>query len=244
MVESTVQQYSERERGNHRPRIFIVIWFKYGMKAVKRAKTKFQDRFTRAFARFYHGPIQAVESFNGYTSDDDVYWFDSDSAVFGQATPVGTIILNKQRMENLSDDAAELIYRHEQGHLNRLPVFKGLFYGMVLNGVLGIYYLLKSLGYSLLIPFGIPAEPVGLLAGVSLLLVLVFVVTVRLEELAADLHALRELGEEEFINAYDEISKAGRDTLFNQIINALFYPRLNNVVRVQRLLSWVRSAFR
>lgn len=214
------------------------------MQAVERAKTRFQDRFTRAFARFYHGPIQSVGSFNGHTSDDDVYWFDSDSAAYGQVTPVGTIILNKQRIENLSDEAAELIYRHEQGHLNRLPVFKGLFYGMVLNGALGIYYLLKSLGYSLLIPFGMPAEPVGLLAGVSLLLILVFVVTVRLEELAADLHALRELGEEEFMNAYDEISETGSDTLFNQIITALLYPRLNNVVRIKRFLSWVDGTLR
>jgi Zn-dependent protease with chaperone function len=203
--------------------------------------TKFRDRFTRAFARFYHGPIEAVESFNGYTSDEEVYWFESDSAAFGQATPIGTIILNKKRMENLSHEAAELVYRHERGHLDRLPVFRGLFYGMVFNGVLGIYYLLKSLGYSLLIPFGMPATPVGLLAGVSLLMILAFVVTVRLEELAADLHALQTLGEEEFLDAYDEISAEGSDTLHNQIITALLYPRLNNVIRVQRFLNWMKS---
>lgn len=67
-----------------------------------------------------------------------------------------------RRMDNLSDEAAELIYRHERGYIDRLLVFRGLFYGMVLNGILGIYYLLKSLGYSLLIPFGMPATFVGL----------------------------------------------------------------------------------
>lgn len=214
------------------------------MQVVERAKTRFQDRFARVFARIYHEPMQSVESFNGCASTDGVYWFDSDSAVFGQAAPVGTILLNKQRLEELSNEAAELIYRHEQGHLDRLPVFKGLFYGMVSNGVFGIYYLLKSLGYSSLIPFGMPAKPIGLLAGVSLLLILASVVAVRLEELAADLHALRELGEEEFMTAYDEVSEASSNTLHNRIITALLYPRLNNVVRTQRLLDWAGSAIR
>lgn len=214
------------------------------MQARERAEAKFRDLFTRAFARFYHGPIVSVESFNGYPSDDDVYWFDSDSAAFGQATPVGTILLNKQRMVNLSDEAAELIYRHEQGHLDRLPILRGLFYGMVLNGVLGIYYLLKSLGYSMLIPFGVPVAPVGLLAGVSLLMILTFVVTVRLEELAADLHALGELGEEDFHAAYEEVAEEGSDTLHNRMITTLLYPRLNNVVRVQRFLNWAKGLAR
>lgn len=202
---------------------------------------KLQDWFTRLFARLYHGPIESVGTFNGDSSEDDVYWFSSDSAAFGQTTPVGTIILNRKRMENLSDEAAELVYRHERGHLDRLPVFRGLFYGMVFNGVLGIYYLLKSLGYSLLIPFGVPVEPIALLAGVSLVMVLAFVLTVRVEELAADLHALREFGEQEFLDAYDEISEEGSDSMHNQIVTALLYPRLNNVIRFHRFLNWTKS---
>jgi hypothetical protein len=66
-----------------------------GMQAVERVSDRFRDWFTRAFARVYHGPVESVGSFNGFTDEDDVYWFDSDSAAFGQATPVGTIILNK-----------------------------------------------------------------------------------------------------------------------------------------------------
>lgn len=211
------------------------------MQAVERVSDRFRDWFTRAFARVYHGPVESVGSFNGFTDEDDVYWFDSDSAAFGQATPVGTIILNKQRMENLSDEAAELVYRHERGHLDRLPVFRGLFWGMVLNGVVGIYYLLKSLGYSLLIPFGMPVEPVAMLAGVSLAFIVLMTVTIRLEELAADLHALQDLGEDEFLGAYDEISDEGSDSLHNRVITALLYPRLNNVIRVHRFLTWAKT---
>jgi len=214
------------------------------MQAVERVSDRFRDWFTRAFARVYHGPVESVGSFNGFTDEDDVYWFDSDSAAFGQATPVGTIILNKQRMENLSDEAAELVYRHERGHLDRLPVFRGLFWGMVLNGVVGIYYLLKSLGYSLLIPFGMPVEPVAMLAGVSLAFIVLMTVTIRLEELAADLHALQDLGEDEFLDAYDEISDEGSDSLHNQVITALLYPRLNNVIRVHRFLTWAKTLSR
>jgi Zn-dependent protease with chaperone function len=211
------------------------------MQATEQAVSVFRDRFTRLFARVYHGPVESVGSFNGHSSEDDVYWFSSDSAAFGQATPVGTIILNKDRMENLSDEAAELVYRHERGHLDRLPVFRGLFFGMVFNGVLGIYYLLKSLGYSLLIPFGVPVEPVALLAGVSLLMIVLFVATVRLEELAADLHAIREIGEKEFLDAYDEISEESSKSLHNRVVTALLYPKLGTVVRVHRLLCWAKS---
>lgn len=213
----------------------------FGMRFAESAVNKFRDRFTRVFARFYYGPIESVNTFNEYTSEEEVYWFDSESAVFGQATPVGTIILNKRKMQNLSDEAAELVYRHEQGHLDRRPVFRGLFYGMVLIGVLGIYYLFKSLHYSFLIPFGVPVESVGLLGSVSLSMILAFVVTVRVEELAAELHALKELGEEGFRDAHDEISETGDTTLHNQIIKILLYPRLNNVVRVHKLLNWMRS---
>lgn len=208
------------------------------MQTVDQAVSKFQDHFTRAFAKFYHSQIEDVGSFNGYTSEEDVYWFDSNSATFGQATPVGTIILNKQRMDGLSDEAAELVYRHEKGHVNRLPVFKGLFYGMLFNGAVGVYYLLKSLGYTLLIPFGMPAEPIGVILGVSLLMLFAFLLTARLEELAADLHALRDIGEEEFLDAYDEISKEASNALHIRLIKALIYPRLNNVIRVHRLLKW------
>jgi len=192
----------------------------------------------------YHGPVESVGNFNGFTDEEDVYWFESDSAAFGQATPVGTIILNKNRVEDLSHEAAELVYRHEQGHLNRLPVLRGLFWGMVLNGAFGIYFLLKSLGYSLLIPFGFPVEPVAVVGGVSVLMILALVVTVRLEELAADLHALQELGEKEFLDAYDEISDKGSDSLHNRILVTLLYPQLNNVVRVNRLLTWAKNRYR
>ena len=136
------------------------------------------------------------------------------------------------------------MYRHEQGHLNRLPVLRGLFWGMVLNGAVGIYYLLKSLGYSLLIPFGVPVQPVAIVAGVSLLMILALVVTIRLEELAADLHALRELGQEEFLNAYDEISDKGSDSLHNRVLVALLYPRLSNVIRANRFLNWANKLYR
>jgi len=214
------------------------------MQTIERASDKFRDWFTRTFVRLYHGPVESVGSFNGYSDEDDVYWFDSDSAAFGQATPVGTIILNKQRMESLSDEAAELVYQHEQGHLNRLPVFRGLFWGMVLNGAIGIYYFLQSLGYSLLIPFGVPVKPVVMLVGVSLMLIFLMAVAARLEELAADLHALRSLGEEKFLRAHAEISNEGSDSLHVQIVNHIQYFDPEYVVKVHRFLVWAKALYR
>jgi Zn-dependent protease with chaperone function len=211
------------------------------MQAFEKASDAFRDRFTRIFTRFYHGPVESVGKFNGYTSEDDVYWFSGESAVYGQATPVGTIILNKNRLKHLSQNAAELVYRHEQGHLDRLPVFRGIFWGMVINGAVGIYYLLKSLGYSLLIPFGLPAEPVVMLFGVSLLFIMLMIVTIRLEELAADIHVLRRLGEQDFLAAYEEISDESANSLGSRILKKLLYPRLGTVVRVHRILCSVNA---
>lgn len=213
------------------------------MQAVERVSNRFRDLFTRAFARMYHGPVESVSSFNGYSDDQDVYWFESDSAAFGQTTPVGTIILNKQRMDTLSDEAAELVYQHEQGHLNRLPVFRGLFWGLVLNGAIGIYYFLQSLGYSLLIPFGVPVEQVAMLAGVSLIFIVVMAGAARLEELAADLYALRSLGEEEFLTAYDEISEESSDSLHVRVVNQIQYTDPENVVKFHRLLIDAKTLY-
>lgn len=213
------------------------------MLAVERASDWFQYWFTRAFARLYHGPIESVGSFNGYSDEEDVYRFESDSAAFGQATSVGTITLNRQRIENLSGDAAELVYRHEQGHLNRLPVFRGLFWGLVLNGAIGIYYLLQSLGYSLLIPFGVPVEPVAMLAGVSLMFILLMTGATRVEELAADLYALQSLDEGTFLDAYDEISDEGSDSVHIRIVNRIQYSDPENVVRVHHFLVWAKTLY-
>ena len=213
------------------------------MQTVERASDKFRDWFTRTFVRLYHGPVESVGSFNGYSDENDVYWFDSDSAAFGQATPVGTIVLNKQRMERLSDEAAELVYRHEQGHLNRLPVFRGLFWGMVLNGAIGIYYFLQSLGYSLLIPFGAPVKQVAMLAGVYMMLIILMAVAARLEELAADLHALQSLGEEEFLEAYAEITDKGSNSLHVRVVNRIQYTDPENVVKVNRFLVWAKALY-
>lgn len=213
------------------------------MQIVERALDKFRNLFTRAFVRFYHGPVESVGSFNGYSEEEDVYWFDSNSAVLGQATPVGTIVLNKQRIERLSDEAAELVYRHEQGHLNRLPVFRGLFWGMVLNGAFGIYYFLQGLGYSLLIPFGVPVKPVAMLTGVSLMFILLMAVATRLEELAADLHALQSLGEERFLEAYAEITDESNDSLHVRIVNWIQYTDPENVVKINRFLIWAKTLY-
>lgn len=51
-----------------------------------------------------------------------------------------------------------------------------------------------------------------MLAGISLFFVFLMIVTVRLEELSADLHALREIGEQEFVDAYEEISDESSDS--------------------------------
>lgn len=196
-----------------------------------------RDWFTKLWIRFYRGSFLSVERFDKDEPSSEVYWFDGDGTTLGQATLVGTIILNKPVLEELSDQAAELVYRHERGHFGRHPVFRGLFVLAFILGVLGPYYFLKSLAFWVLVPFGFPVTPVALLTGAAVVMMVTFLVAFWFEELAADLHALRTLGEDAFLTGYDEIRSGGGSNLWGRIQVTLLYPSAKTVVKVNRFLE-------
>lgn len=196
--------------------------------------SKAQDRLTRLHARVYHGPIESVSSFTG-EEGDKVYWFSGESPAFGQATLVGTIILNESRIQELSETAANLVYQHEKGHLVRRPEFRGLFIGMLVICAYASYHLFKSLLYLPQVLNGAPITPFVTLAGVSASLIGLFMIAFWLEELTADLHAIKELGESEFVEAYEVISEKSDNSVTTKLIVEVLYPSVPTVVKAHRM---------
>ena len=196
-----------------------------------------QDKATRAFTRFYHESVEEIEERVLENEDTvKVYWFSSDSALFGQATPFGTIILNRTRVDDLSTSTQELVLQHELSHIQRGSVARGIFYGMVFWGVLGI---LSALTFTGLLVAGAPLAALTDLGAFSALSIAIFVVTNRLEETTADLHALQAAGEDDFIAGYREVSAVSDDSIGTVILRALFYTRPERTVRLHRLLRHI-----
>lgn len=195
------------------------------------------DKATRAFAWLARKPVEDTGEFELSNGDTvDVYWFSKDSPVFGQATPVETILLNKPRFENLSHSGQELVICHEMGHTVRRPTLRGVFWGMVVIGAIGIYALA---GAGLLLSLGTEPGAVAGLVSAGSLGTFGFLLTNRVEETAADLHAVRAIGEQDFRKAHREIEQVDdyEPSLFIKIWTAISYTRPENVIRLNRLLK-------
>ncbi|WP_247005060.1 hypothetical protein [Halosolutus gelatinilyticus] len=163
-----------------------------------------------------------------------IYSFRSDSAIFAQVTPIGTIIWNKSRMEGLSTRSKQLILRHECSHRDRNPIYKGILYGMAVSFAAGLLLLLIS--FALL---ALGASPSELLTPVLIAVGMIgsFIILVRIEETLADYHAIRDLGEETFIDAYNEISSESDNSLHAQGLRKVLYTDPSDTVRIYRFFQ-------
>lgn len=208
------------------------------MRPFDRIIERLQDLFTRIYARLVYGPVEGPEPIETWKGEREVvYWFSSDSLTLGQLTLVGTILLNRTRLDNLPEVARAAVIEHELGHAVRHPAFKGLFFGSVILGLLGVYGLLQGLLYSVFVPFGYPLEPVLGLLIVSFGLIALGILAIKLEELAAELHVLNTLTVEEYLEAKEELRKQGSDSRFNRFLLALQYPKPRTVVTTHRYLQ-------
>lgn len=196
-----------------------------------------QGLFTRGYARIVYGPVEGPEPIETSKGKRDVYWFSSDSLTLGQFTLVGTMLLNRSRIEDLSEEARTAVIEHEVGHAMRTPIFKGIFFGAVILGLLGAYGVFHALFYSMFIPFGYPLEPIFGVLIVSLSLLTLGILAVKTEELAAELHVFDSLTVEEYLKAKDELRSQGSDSKLNRLLLALQYPKPETVVTAHRYLE-------
>jgi len=209
------------------------------MEAIQQAEDRLQTAATYAFTKLYRFDIEETNEFELSNGESiPVYWFSRDSSLAGKMTPVGTVLLNRSYFAKLSPDTQELVVRHELGHVRRSAVMRGIFWGMVIIGAFGIYSLLSAAGFAVL---GASLSVVSGLATVGGISTAGFLLTNRLEETAADLYALRVLGEDAFIDGYEEIADATDydQSIVMQAWKAISYTDPELVVRLNERLSWL-----
>ncbi|UPV72725.1 M48 family metalloprotease [Halorussus limi] len=192
-----------------------------------------QAFLTQSFIRlFKRSKPEEKEELSLLDEPTTVYPFRSDRALFGQATPFDTIIWNKTRTEKLSKKAKRLVLHHECSHRDRNPIYKGVFLGMAVSFAAGCLLLLKAV---LALLLGASLHNLMQPTAVAFTMMGTFLVLFRIEETIADYHALCELGEEGFIDAYEEIALMSDNSLRNQIMGKLLYTHPEDTVRIYRL---------
>lgn len=213
------------------------------MRSPDRWKRAILKTLTRLWVWFYYRSAIERDTVQTWSEEQEVYRFSSDSDLRGQAIPfIGTIILNEQKLAGCSDDELKFVLEHEIGHKLRNPIVRGLIYGLVLFWIpLGIWLLVKALGYSLLIPFGLSIIPVAKLAGGALLMIGAGIVAWRSEEILADFHVLKYVTYEEYLSIYDEVRDDEERTVMSTILLKLVYTKPETIVRLHQTFEQIRN---
>lgn len=199
-----------------------------------------QAHLTRGFIRVCRRSTpEGTKQVSFLDEEIEVYTYSSDSDIFAQTMLWGTIIWNNTKMEALSPLAKELVLIHEASHRDRNSVFKGVFLGFAILCAIGITSLL---GVGWLILQG--AQPLQLAStvGVAAMMILVFLLMFRLDEAIADFHVVRELGEEQFLKAYNEVFDTGRTTLTGWVMGKLIYTKPEHTIRFYRASKRLSSS--
>ncbi len=199
------------------------------------------DKATRVFARLARTRVHGIIEYDPIDrAPIKAYQYSEDSGFLGQATPVDTLLLNTTYFDRLSNRSQELVVQHELGHTDRSSVVRGIFWAVVLLGAGGIVLLLWA---ATLLLIGIAPGRLVDMAATGLAGTLLFFAVNRLEETWADLHALRVLGENEFLAGYDEIAEVTdhNPSKFSRIWKALCYTSPENVVKLNTALNRIRD---
>ncbi len=167
----------------------------------------------------------------------EVNWYsDSDSLQIGKATRItGEIKLNKSIISDMSENGRNYVISHELGHterrqstriLSKVFLFAGIFMAI-------LFILLVVLG-------NFDVSSVNVINSIKYALVsTTFVVIMfRLEELAAEIYSLRQIGESGFLNGYEETTEIGVEpSIAEKIITRVLYPRPSEVLWWNRVLT-------
>lgn len=209
------------------------------MPDLDRFRVWMQAVLTRLFIRVFRwSRFEETKEISLLDEPTTVYTFRNDGPPFAQTTLFGTIIWNETRMEQLSSQAQRLVLRHECSHRDRNPFFKGLFFGMI-GFFLGGLYVLGIVVDSYLGGASLPALIQPTIAALAMMGA--FVVLFRIEETIADYHALLELGEEGFTEAYDEITNVGEWKLHYWLLSKVGYTKPRHTIRLNRLFQRLRT---
>lgn len=197
---------------------------------------------TQLYTRLYFEPVTAVQAYE--TRENDVipvFWFSDDTPMFGQVTFFRTIILNEAQMAAVSDLAREYVVQHELGHLERGPIRKAVFWGLI--GFCFALSWMAFVGALALVQSGSSPMQVLVLGLVILSSLLTFVLASRIDETAAELFALRRLGKGPFLESKREIRTPRDGSVVMRVFAWLMYPRPDTVVHIDESVRRVKGYF-
>lgn len=203
------------------------------------------DRLTHAYARLLDsdGVIDVTE----HRSDGEahrVYWVAARRwPAAGQFTPVGTIILNEDRLADLPDGTVDYVFLHEVGHARLPGIVTLVLYAvrllLTVAVVLGLFWLI--LGVTMV-------ESPGIAIGGSVELspwpwIVTFLSLVGLvgvswiHEGHADLFVVSKIGGGSYLRWHDEVAQnSGAGGLY-RVFRRFFYPSPRLVIWVADLLE-------
>lgn len=187
-----------------------------------------RQRLAGLFVRVYYGTSVGPPRELGLLSEPvSVLPFSTERGPIAQATPFGPIVWNDHQTGRLSPRSQRLVLLHERSHQRRSPVVRLLLLtAALLPGIAALLWawVLLSLAGGLSVADALPW------LGLGGALVAVFLLLVRLEETVAEYAAVRELGPEAFLDAYEEIAVTGA-------WRRIAYPAPETTVRLYRLLE-------
>lgn len=195
---------------------------------------RYREWWTRLYARFRYGGVESVETLSARSGEYTVHTVASDSAYIGQKTPgAETIIINKTQFDHLPELSAERVVEHEVGHRKRHPVLRGLLWGSVILTAVGVVGLSLLLGAFALLD--VPIMP-----NIDLIVFLVGMVALgptamRLDEFGAELHVLKHMSEQEYLEAVERMPEMEDDSRIASLLATIIYPNPDRVVQVNRL---------
>lgn len=202
------------------------------MEAIGELKNRWFEYFTEK----RYGGIVGSEDFHFSNGEimDLAYFSDSDSLTIGQKIPfTGSIVVNKPIFSNLSKETQEYILYHELSHLNRTSIARGIFWGLILFATIILGYNLTDW---LKLAIGLPFNPVALFTE-TFLMVLVIIITYRVEETTAEIQALRKVGETVYFNAQQELNNSRRPSFVGRLQRFIGYPNPKSVVKIESFLK-------
>ncbi|UWG48345.1 Zn-dependent protease with chaperone function [Halanaeroarchaeum sp. HSR-CO] len=207
------------------------------------------DRLTRWYARLLdeNGVVDETV-YRTHGEEHRVYWVDADRwPMGGQYTPFGTVVLNADRLDDLSTEAVDYVFLHEIGHGQRSAISTVFVYAVrtvvTLAAVLGLPLLgrrwVRSVGRASSSAEAIRSSSrlsirgLGLVAGVGFVS--------WLDEGAAEVFALSKLGVTSYRRRRREFIDGADVGVAFRSLRRLVYPPPRLVVAVAEYLNRKRA---
>ena len=197
---------------------------------------------TRAYARTLDfSGISREELYQAHGNEHKVFWVEADDwPLGGQCTPMGTILLNKSKLEDAPEELVDYVFLHEVGH-SKVPSILGIGSLMVRLPLM----FLAILGIPVLVVqwliFAVSVSNVSQLATFSVetllivLLILVPLIVVSwLDEGYAELFVVSTIGEAAYRNVLEKKDEHSDSSIVGRVLSIL-YPPPSLVIRISNL---------